>query len=389
MIKDRDFIVFSDDWGRHPFSGQHIMKHFLKDNRILWVNTIGMRNPRLSIYDVKRVIGKFRSWSRPDASAGDLPANLTVVAPVMLPYNSVPAIRNWNRNSVVKKTREWSERLGFSDPIFLATVPNAADYAGSLNESVIVYYCVDEFSEWPGVLKKMTRKFEKALLKKADLIACTSDELTRSKVSSQAPTYLLSHGVDVEHFSKAGRVDTEVPDLKDVPKPIIGYFGLFDERSDQDLLTHLLESRPEWSLVVVGNSVVDMGKLKKFENFYHIGPVPYDVLPQYAAYFDVCIIPYVLNELTANINPLKLKEYLATGKPVVSTALPEAIKFNQWMQIASGHVEFRDAVSLALEVKSVGGAPAAEALVGETWIDKAACLSGWIEDALERKLKND
>jgi glycosyltransferase involved in cell wall biosynthesis len=388
MIKNKDFIIFSDDWGRHPFSCQHIMKHFLNDNRILWVNTIGMRNPRLSIYDIKRAVGKLKVWGRPHEYETDIPVNLTVIAPIMIPYNSIDSIRNWNRNSVVRKTREWSERLGFRDPILLATVPNAADYIGHLGESAVVYYCVDEFSEWPGVLEKLTRELETVLLEKADLVACTSDKLAKNKKSPLGPTHLLSHGVDIEHFSKAVAGRAEIEALKDVPNPIIGYFGLFDQRSDQEILIHLLETHPEWSLLVVGRSVTCMERLKQFNNFHHLGPVSYEELPGYAAYFDVCIIPYLVNEFTENINPLKLKEYLATGKPVVSTALPEALNLGQWIQVVHSSGEFVEAVALALESNAEPFVPMA-ALTGEAWVDKAELLSSWIDKTLARKICND
>lgn len=388
MIKNRDFIVFSDDWGRHPFSCQHLMKHFLKDNRILWVNTIGMRNPNASLYDIKRAMGKLRAWMSSQEIKTLYPSNLTVISPFMVPYNSVDAIRKWNRVSVINKTMEWIARLGFCDPILLATVPNAADYIGHLGESVVVYYCVDEFSEWPGVLKELTCELEATILNKADLVVCTSDKLVLNKKSPIGPTYLLTHGVDVEHFFNAVQLGVELRALKSVPKPIIGYFGLFDQRSDQELLIHLLETCPEWSLLVIGNSVICMERFNKFNNFYHIGPVHYDELPQYAAYFDVCIIPYLVNGFTENINPLKLKEYLATGKPVVSTALPEALNLSQWIQVVQSNEQFIGAISLALESKS-GHSVSKEAFSGEAWSDKAALLSSWIEQILARKICND
>lgn len=384
MIKDRDFIVFSDDWGRHPFSCQHIMKHFLPDNRIIWVNTIGMRRPRFTFYDVKRGVEKILSWISPRQEE-QKEGNLTVLSPFMIPYNTISLIRSFNRFSVIGAVRTAMKRFEFKDPILIATLPNAADYLGAFRESLDVYYCVDEFSEWPGVDKNLVREMESILVKNVHFIVAVSDELQRNKKSPRGPTYLLTHGVDLEHFSKASlphNIPKEVGVMEGIPKPIIGFWGLFDERSDQEILENILIRHSEWSLVIIGKSMVSIERLKKYKNFYYINAVSYSELPRYASYFDTCIVPYVRNTLTDNISPLKLKEYLATGKPIVSTALPETMKYRQWVNIANNEDEFVTKIEESID-KKVDISSQIAAVRNEDWQNKALLFSSYIEDALE------
>jgi len=384
MLNGLDFIVFSDDWGRHPFSCQHLMKHFLLGNRILWVNTIGMRNPRLSIYDLKRSIEKIKSF-RKTSSPIALPQNLTVINPFMLPFGN-RFVRKFNHDSVIKSVRVSLEKLNFDGPIVLTTLPNAADYLDAFDERLSVYYCVDEFSEWPGVNAPLVKMMEKELLEKIDCVIAVSDELCRAKLPSNGrPVRFLSHGVDVEHFRGSHELSDDPIVQKimgRIPSPIIGYFGLFDERSDHVLLEAILKKHPDWSVVVLGKSMVKLDIFLKYNNFYHIEAVSYDQLPAYVSFFSVCILPYVRSILTDNINPLKLKEYLATGKPVISTALPEAVKLQPWVRIASNHEEFlvRIEDALAESVQNLDGLFAF--LLHESWKTKSDLVAEWISCAL-------
>ncbi|MBZ2172990.1 glycosyltransferase [Nitratidesulfovibrio sp. SRB-5] len=384
MIKGRDFIVFSDDWGRHPFSCQHVMRHFLPDNRILWVNTIGMRLPRLCIYDVKRAFEKVRSWADPAPSV-ELPQGLRVISPLMVPLSPLASVRAFNRRSVLGAVARASRDLGLRDPVLLATVPNAADYAGLCGESLVVYYCVDEFSVWPGMnLPEMVRELEADLLRKADLVMAVSDELVARKSNGRSPTRLLTHGVDFGHFSAAaGPVSVaDLPEaLRWLEGPVIGFYGLIDSHLDIDLLVDLLAARPHWNVVLIGTRRIPLDALERFPNFLWLPAVPYGELPGYAARFDVAVIPYVVNEHTCTANPLKLREYLATGKPVVATPMTEVLRFEGVVRIATSGDAFVAAIEDELHSPAPVG-PRWKVLEGETWKDKAELVSCWIEEAL-------
>jgi glycosyltransferase involved in cell wall biosynthesis len=383
MIKNRDLIVFSDDWGRHPFSCMHIMKRFLPQNRILWVNTVGMRLPRLRLYDLYRSIEKMGSWFGRSTSREELPANLTVISPVTIPFNNLSSVRRFNRMSVVRAVRKEMSRLRIREPLFLTTLPTANDYVGVFDEVVDVYYCVDEYSKWPGALKDLLEKMERELIQKADVIVATSEELQRTKKKDSLPTHLLPHGVDVNHFRKSRTLEP-APLLKDLRKPVIGYFGLFDERTDSDLIGYMATEKSEWTFAFIGPKEVGAENLLKRKNVFFFPPVPYQELPRYLSVIDVFIIPYKLDELSKYINPLKLKECLAAGRPVVSTPLPEVLKLKEAVAVANTKEGFLDQISEALS-KPYNQAAADKILEGEDWSIKAEKMSCYIEEAIKRK----
>ena len=383
MIKGRDFIVFSDDWGRHPFSCMHLMRRFLPWNRILWVNTVGMRPPGFTVYDFKRSIEKIGSWLGKSTSKEEIPNNLTIISPVTIPFSTIRQVRLFNKRSVIWKVKKEMERLGFQNPILLTTLPNAVDYIGGFGEIADIYYCVDEFSKWPGVLKDLVEKMERELIEKADLIVATSEELQKTKQKDSIPTHLLPHGVDISHFGKTRTLEP-APLIKNLKKPVIGYFGLFDERADSDLIDYMARNRPEWTFAFIGPKKVGTENLSKDKNVFFFPPVPYQELPRYLAGIDVFIIPYKLDELTKYINPLKLKECLAVGKPVVSTPLPEVLKLKEAVGIAYTREEFLTQISEALS-KPFNQTAADKVLEGEDWSFKAEEISQYIQEAIQRK----
>jgi glycosyltransferase involved in cell wall biosynthesis len=383
MIKNRDFIVFSDDWGRHPFSCMHIMKRLLPYNRILWVNTVGMRLPKLTYYDFRRSIEKMGSWFGRSTSREELPANLTVISPVMIPFNNLAGVRKFNKMSVVRAVRKEMVRLGIKQPLLLTTLPTASDYLRAFDEVVDIYYCVDEYSKWPGAAKEVLEHMESDLVRKVDLIVTTSEELQRTNRSETCPTYLLTHGVDIEHFEKAKEL-TPHHLFEGLNKPVIGYFGLIDGHVDIGLLEFLMKEKPEWSFIFIGPVKVDINNLRGHKNSHIFPPVPYLDLPKYLAGLDVCILPYKVNELTRYSNPLKLKECLAAGKPVVSTALPEVVKLKGVVRVGFGKEEFMAQVSDAL-TSPFNRTVADKVLQGEDWSIKAEKMSCYIEEAIKRK----
>lgn len=378
MLRDTDFIVFSDDWGRHPFSCRHIMRAFLPDNRLLWVQTIGLRTPRLTMYDLTRACGKIAGWLRPfqERQATETHSNLRIVSPIMLPFNRIACVRALNRRSVVAAVRGAMRAWGMKYPVMLATVPNAADYAGYFGERMVVYYCVDDFSLWPGMNQpELVRAMERDLIKAADLVAVSARTLRAGREGGKGPVRLLSHGVDVAHFSRSAGRPPEA--MEGLARPVIGFYGLLDERLDLDLLEAAARARREWTFVFIGNSLVRLDRLSGLPNVLLIPAVPYGDLPRYAARFDVAVVPYLVNRQTEGINPLKLREYIATGKQVVSTPLPEARALAHVIRIGEGAEGFIRAVEEALADTSPPEKRLA-ALEGESWQDKAELLSGWI-----------
>jgi len=329
------FIVFSDDWGEHPSSCQHIFKHIIKDHPVIWVNTIGMRMPNLSLYDLRKAILKLKKMfvgNATEKKACISEPNLTVIQPLMLPFIKWSLVRLINRNSVIRAVKNVSKELKLNASTMVITAPNACEYIGLCGENKVIYYCVDDFSEWPGVEKELVQKMESSLIQQSDVFFATSQHLYDKIARQGKKVTLLSHGVDVDFFSKLPEKEHTL--FQGIPSPRVGYFGLFDERSDILLLKELALLTPNVSFVITGNVETDVSELKALRNVFFTGSVPYTDLPSIAKGYSACMLPYKVNELTDSIMPLKIKEYIATGIPVISTPIKEALKLTDYITVA-------------------------------------------------------
>lgn len=367
------FIVFSDDWGVHPSSCQHLFRQIAARHRVLWVNTIGMRNPTLTWADARKAIMKVSHMFERARSSGKGDSGnpkVDVCQPAMLPFSALGPVRQFNRHSVVAAVRGRSRVLGMDRPVIVSTVPNACDYIDSLDRSHVVYYCVDDFAQWPGLQHGLVREMEDCLVAQADVLIATSEKLYRRLAASGKPTHLMSHGVDLALFGHPA--PEEHPCLAGVSRPRAGYFGLFDERSDQRLLAGLASQMKDFSFVLAGPVAVDVAGLVANPNIRFVGPVAYDELPKLIAGLDVLILPYVVSDFTATISPLKLKEYLATGRPVVSTPIAEAKALQEHVMIAETLDDWMVALRFALAEDTVGRRLRMHGLLrDETWAMKA------------------
>lgn len=381
VLVGRDLICFSNDWDGDPLSKTHLMRLLARENRILWVNSIGYRMPTASRADLGRVLAKLRRFFAPVA---EVEPNLFVLNPLAIPcYGraSRAANRLLLRNQVLKAAR----KLGFSSPITWAFLPGAAVVAGSLGESAVIYYCVDEFSAFAGVTPGTTADLEADLLTRSDLVIVTSEQLLRSKSATNPRTRLVRHGVDFDHFRRALDPSTAIPrDIADLPRPVIGYFGLIAEDwVDLEPLVHLAGCFPDASLVLIGKSTMDLSPLQAFPNVHILGRKPYADLPSYCRGFDAALIPFPISELTLNSNPLKAREYLAAGLPVVSTPIPEVARLPH-CRIAEGPEAFALAVRAALS-DPTPRAERSEAMRSESWQSRLVEIRRHLAEALEAR----
>jgi glycosyltransferase involved in cell wall biosynthesis len=369
-IKNTSFVVFSDDWGEHPSSCQHLFRCISSKYPVIWVNTLGMRNPSLTWTDLtkawKKVIRMFSRGRRQGRTGGDI----HVYQPMMLPYSNFRIVRKFNQLAVAHALRKAIREHSLPDPVIVTTVPNASDLLEGLPARLVVYYCVDDFAEWPKINRASVQRMERELISKADVFVATSNKLFQKLVQYKKPTFLLSHGVDLEVF--ASEAPSEHPVLHNIPAPRIGYFGLFDERSDQQLLADLASRLKDLSFVIAGPVVVDVSQLERLPNVFFTGPIGYSDLPALAKGINVLLIPYVCNRLSESISPLKLKEYLATGKPIVSTPLAELGQFSDLVNIGSSTEELAAGIRLCLSRPPNQRVEKVKALLqGEDWQAKA------------------
>ena len=386
MNTNYELVVFSDDWNGLPCSCRHLVKHFLPDIPVIWVDTIGLRSPQLSFYDARRSIQKILSWlSSPHLDTlTETQSNLRIINPFQIPYNHYYIVRAFNAYWLARAVNRLSHNPSAMKRVVLTTWPFLGDiFGGALKEDLSIYYRVDDFSEFPGVRRNHIQKLEGEIIRKADIVIGTADKLSEVSQYGKIGHY-LPHGVDFEHFSSSQTTETARLRMGAIPAPRIGFFGLLNTWIDLALIRKVASDHKDWSFILIGPSQIPQSAIPSLPNLHIIGPIPYADLPSYARYFQVGLIPFEVSPLTTVVNPLKLLEYFAMGIPVVSTPLPEVTKHNDLVYIAGTPDEFASAIDKALQENSSQLRQSRlDLAMKHSWVSKSQELKSWIEQAMK------
>jgi len=363
VLHGQAILCFSHDWSGDPLSKTHVMRILARDNRVLWVNSIGNRAPTVSKADVSRAFNKVMMVATP---VTEVEKNIFVLNPLAIPIYSNSRVRSFNRALLRFQVLRAMRRLRFSNAINWIFNPAAAIIAGTLGESQVIYYCVDEYSAFSGVAADSLAQLEEGLLRRADLVIVSADLLYQSKAQFNPHTVIVRHGVDFSHFRRALDPDLIVPDeIAHLPRPVIGFHGLIADWVDLELIRDIANHFSTGSVVMIGKATTDTSILKGLPNLHLPGRKPYADLPAYCKGFDIAINPFRINRLTLNANPLKVREYLAAGLPVVSTAIPEVEILGQ-CRIANDRDGFIKEIEAAL-VDPGPKAARSDAIRRESW----------------------
>lgn len=376
LLRGRDILCFSHDWSGDPLSKTHLMRILARDNRVLWVNSIGYRAPTVSKADVTRAFKKLKAATSP---LSEPERNIFVLNPLAIPVYGRPRIRDLNRQLLRFQVKRAMRKLGFRRPINFIFNPAAAVVAGALGEDQIIYYCVDEYTAFSGVSSGSLAELEQQVMRRADLVIVSADLLYQSKVPFNPRTVIVRHGVDFDHFRKALDPQTIVPaEIARLPRPVIGFFGLIADWVDLELMAYVAKKFPQGSMVLLGKATTDTNVLEQVPNIHLLGRKPYEALPSYCKGFDVALMPFRINELTLNANPLKVREYLAAGLPVVSTPIPE-VEVLGLCRIAGNPDAFVREVQSALADPGPSE-KRSRAVRGESWDSKVDEIRGHLAD---------
>ncbi|MDT5261576.1 MAG: hypothetical protein QOC61_580 [Acidobacteriota bacterium] len=397
ILTGKSLVCFGgeDWWYHHPHSKNHLMRRFARaGNRVVFVNSISMGLPGLGNKDfVPRVMRKLGSYAK---LARTTTEGITVVSPAALPFYGSRAARALNRRLIAAQVGLLARRRGLQRPILWIAIPTAAEMIGRLDESLVVYHVSDKYDE--NSMDHATdpaaiRRLHEHAIEHADIILYSGRKLLEEAASGRERSYLLEQAVDFEHWSRVGDGSLEVAEeVARIPRPRLGYFGAIEPwLIDQELIRRAAQERPGWQWVFIGNKSRGV-EVEGLPNTHFLPPVAYEELPRYAAGFDVCVLPWETERaFTSYGSAIKVREYLATGKPVVISPLPEYEPMRDVLRIARSREDFFRLVEDAL-AESDPAAPLRRqrAVEGGTWDARAEWVSGLIEEALawrERNLK--
>jgi glycosyltransferase involved in cell wall biosynthesis len=368
-----NLLVFADDWDRHPSSCQHLIRQLLPRYPTLWVNTIGMRVPRLDWLTARRAAEKCWHWRPVAGHAGRLPRNLTVTSPKMWPWFSRSGDRWLNQKLLTHHLRRELQTLP-SAPVAVTTLPIVADLIDHIPVKRWVYYCVDDFTQWPGLDHTMLRLLEKRLLERVDVVIAASDELAHRLAELGRDAEVLTHGVDSESWHS----DDAHPQLASLEPPLAVFWGTIDRRLDVEMIHRLGTQMARGTIVLVGPLNSPDPALLSSPRTVHVPAVPFSELASVAHSAAVLIMPYKDLPVTRVMQPLKLKEYMATGKPAVVADLPAT---HAWADCVD-RVDTPEAFSRVVRDRFTSGLSeeqrtARKRLSDESWASKAAQFARW------------
>lgn len=354
MIRDRTIICVASNWQLDPTSKHHVMRLLARRNNVVWVNYHGSRRPTMSITDLRSVMC---AMSRVMRGPQRISPSMIQTTPFVLPAIGNGWLGRLNQRAIIAQIRRVLRRYKplVNHPIQIWTfAPDVSFLAGQFNEERLVYYCVDEYAQFQGFDVEAIGASERDLLNRADVVITSSQALYGAKRALHPNVHLVRHGVDVEHFSRALKPHLERPEeVSGLSGPIIGFFGLLHHWIDMELIADVARRLPQAQFVLIGQVFANANGLRSLPNVHLLGRRPYSDLPAYCASFDVAILPFKQNEFTRYINPIKLREYLAAGLPVVSTPIPEAEIFVPEVTLAADAESFAQACQEAIARSSL------------------------------------
>jgi len=371
----KNIICFANDWSADPLSKKHVMVRMARHRKVLWINSINNRAPRLEKKDFQRIFDKLKQFR---SGLKNVHLNIWVLAPIFIPFHGNPLVRWLNNKLLGFQIRRAARKLQLGSYVSWVYVPTASNVVGDLGEDGIVYHCVDEYSAFSDAASTIAVR-EADLLHKSDFVVTSASRLQETKQAVNPNCHLITHGVDYEHFSKVPDLEPAA-ELGALPRPVLGFHGLIADWVNLPLIADLARMHPEWSVVIVGKVDTDVSIFKDLKNVHLIGHRKYEQLPNYLRGFDIAILPFVVNELTIAANPLKLREYLAAGLPVIAAPLPEIKIMGDLVRLGDSAAEYEAHVQQLIAAKELGPQrERSERMKTESWDFKVAEMEALLE----------
>jgi len=351
-----------------------IMSRLAKRHKVLFVNSLGMRIPSLrsdknAMLKIFRKAKSILHYLRKD------PCGMYVFSPVSVPF----------QNKIGKKINQMflslqldivMKSLAIHNPIYYIGCPPAWEIIRHRKRPILIYERTDIFEEMPGADKKYISQLNQDITKASDLVLYVNHKLMQHGKQIRQNGLMLGHGVDYELFSSACQSNYIPDDIAHIPRPIAGFFGdLNREWCNLSLLEYAVNQLPKVSFVLVGPVSSDVSNLQKYKNIYFLGRKPYSEIPHYGKQFDIALMPWNQNRWIEYCNPVKTKEYLALGLPIVSVDYPELGAFRDIIYASKNEDEFVNNILVALNEKSSDlSQRRRKRVANETWDAKVKLL---------------
>ncbi len=387
-LSNESIICFAgeDWWYHHPHSKNHILKRLAQKNRVLFVNSLGMGMPSAKSPDfllkIRRKLKSYMRWLK------KAPEGLWVMTPIALPYFGAPWARRFNRILLNLQLRVAMRICRMSDPVVWVAVPSAADVAESLRPKLVIYQVSDKYdaNEDSPISRDVILDLHRRLLAMAGAVLYSGRRLF-DEARDVPHRVFLQQAVDYDHF--ATPATETAPEIASLPHPVLGYFGAMDFVMDTDLINEVAARRPDWHWAMIGLKSNLMRSVDA-PNVHFFSSKPYAELPRYLRHFDVCVLPWCLNSaFTAYGSAIKVREFLASGKPVVMAPLFEYLE-TPGLRFYKGADEFIRQVEDALAEEPEAGRAVRQAAVRDcTWDARALQVGILIRELLVgKKLSN-
>jgi glycosyltransferase involved in cell wall biosynthesis len=305
----------------------------------------------------------------------------------------LPLVAHLNGSTLIRTIHCAMQRFNVKSPILWLYEPRDIDLAGKFGEKLVCYYNYDEYPEFTQNvrIRDMLRDYDNRMTQRADVVFATSRGQYERRRKLNPNTYFIPNGVNFELFNRALASDTSIPEeVKDVQRPIIGFAGWLGYQVDVDLLIHVAQQFPQATLLLVGPDNLPNDECRRrlhaLPNVVFCGQKEVHELPAYLKVFDVALIPYVIGGHTLTVYPLKLHEYLAAGRPVVTTALPELRAFSRVVRIGENNDHFVAQVRAAITDNGLAAIAERVALAKQnTWDQRVIDISAALDCAMAAK----
>jgi glycosyltransferase involved in cell wall biosynthesis len=367
------FLYFSPiDWNFIMQRPQHLAQELNCNHEVIYIYPMSLKT------FLRNVLRKGEKRDEILSARQNINEGLKFYQPLILPQAQIHFLNGINKAACRFRLNRKIIKEKLDDHIVWFNHPHQASYLPLFKDRFICYDCMDNWTDFNlGRERELIKEEENHILSRANVVFASSELLFERMKGKNKHTYLIPNGCDIKHFAQAVEDNLPIPqDIRSLKKPLIGYIGTVAEWHDLELIRFAASERREFNFVLVGpiGTNAEIKPYRDIPNLHFLGSKPYETLPAYLKHMDVCILPFKPDEFAKSIDPVKAYEYLAAGKPVVATDMPELYKFDSWIKIARSRLQFVKFLDDCLEEIKVGKhnpETYRQAVVDHTWQRRA------------------